>query len=258
MANAKKLIALLTCLMLLLNMVACVAPEDSTPPTTAPQQTTALMPPETEEIQPEETNVPTETEPQLQSREPEGTPMTARQLHRLHWQLAEDSEGWYKALLADTFIDPKELNVFRAFGNGTPNRAPGEERTELTPEEQQMINEARGSDSSDLETARIPRETVERVLLTYLELNPEDVAAMDFGPEVIYWEETDCYYIVQNSYGYIIPYFHEGYTMPDGTIVIYYCDALSTPQFYRAVLRLGNDGIYKILEITDAELNFVE
>lgn len=37
MTNMKKLIALLTFLMLLLTMVACTAQEDNAPPTTDPQ-----------------------------------------------------------------------------------------------------------------------------------------------------------------------------------------------------------------------------
>lgn len=208
--------------------------------------------PETEETQPEEAE-PEETQPQL--LEPGGTPMTPQQLARLHWQLAEDEEGWYEAVLASEFTDPKAVNLFQIFGNGVPNasREPG--NPDITQEELDHLTQTLGYDPTSYDITRIPRKTIEQVLCTYYGLTPEEAAAVDPGSGLIYYEATDSYYALQNSYGYITPYFHEGYTMPDGTIVVYYCDAFSTLMFYRAVLR-ENAGVYLVQEVTKADIAF--
>lgn len=182
--------------------------------------------------------------------------MSEANFQYLIWSMGRaDQDCWYEMVFMQEFTDPTQMDFSDLLACGIPgNLMPAE----LTQAEKDDLTSIGKEFALQYDVDRIPRETVETMLCTCFDLTPEMVEQLDLTSleNAPYFQETDCFYGLSNSYDGHSPNIKEAYWMEDGTTVIYFTrDPMNT--LCRAVLKQEpqvRGAAYKVLENTVANL----
>lgn len=162
---------------------------------------------------------------------------------------------WYADCLRPLFSTVEDLDVHWIFtmGDGIPDSH------DLTDDEIAYLAafpSMKGAMSVDQDIVRIPRSYVEEVLYQYFGLKPGEIE-IESGV-MVYWEETDCYYVAPDFGGPNAIRILKLDVLSDGIIRFIYKDkwAVEPVAYYEAVLRTVPGGYQLIsnLAIADLEL----
>jgi hypothetical protein len=163
--------------------------------------------------------------------------------------------NWYNDCLRAHLSCPEDLDVAKIFcgRTGIPDAR------QLTNAEisylQGFTTMARAM-AGDKSIQRISRETVEQVLHLYYGLSPEDVQTESF--DMVYWKETDCYYVIVDPTGIGHTKVLRVDVLSDNTVRMLYTDSMETNRdtVYEAVLRpaLGGYQILSNLPVVNREI----
>lgn len=203
MKNAKNYLALLLVLGILF-LAACrpAAPQDqgsSAPETSESTQT------EPSQADPTE---PSQTEPTQQTK-----PTEEDLLAKLDALFGGNT--WYNIALTSFYETPEQIDL-KCFVNNTLIPYGGD----LTDEESNFLSQY--TDMFWMDIRRIDSEDIEEVLQQYLGIGLEDLENPDH-PQLPYWEETDCYYLIANDADYTEDFHAEAVEVAeDGTICLTY------------------------------------
>lgn len=203
MKNAKNYLALLLVLGILF-LAAChpAAPQD--PGSSAPETSESTQ---TEPSQADPTE-PSQTEP-TQQTEPTEEDLLAK-LDALF-----GGNTWYNIALTSFYETPEQIDL-KCFVNNTLIPYGGD----LTDEESNFLSQY--TDMFWMDIRRIDSEDIEEVLQQYLGIGLEDLENPDH-PQLPYWEETDCYYLIANDADYTEDFHAEAVEVAeDGTICLTY------------------------------------
>ena len=163
--------------------------------------------------------------------------------------------NWYNDCLRAHLSCPEDLDVSKIFcgRTGIPDAR------QLTDAENAYLQDFYSmyiAIYNNMPIQRIPRETVEQVLHLYYGLNPEDVHME--SSDMVYWEETDCYYVIVDSEGVGQTKVLRVDVLSDNSIRMLYTDPTDTYRdtVYEAVLRpaLGGYQILSNLPVVDREI----
>ena len=163
--------------------------------------------------------------------------------------------NWYNDALRCQFASVKELDVHWIF-----SMAPGipgcSDLTDAEVEYLQDFPGIKGNLSVDQPVYRIERSYVEEVLRLYFGVNPGEIEVE--SRMMVYWEETDCYYVAHDPGGISNLKVLRADVLSDRTIRFWYTDAgsNSSPEYFEAVIRpaLGGYQIMSNLRMADYEL----
>ena len=124
---------------------------------------------------------------------------------------------------------------------------PEEERFEMSEEEKAYLAAVSGVDEVYIahNTVRISKDNVVRLLDQYYGLTLEDLPKMD-SSSVVYWEETDYFYIWYSDTAGRMLTVTDAVTLEDGTIRVFYRDELGMQSTGEMILKPTEDG-YQIL-----------
>lgn len=203
MKNAKNYLALLLVLGILV-LAACrpAAPQDqgsSAPETSESTQTDPSQADPTE---------PSQTEPTQQTK-----PTEEDLLAKLDALFGGNT--WYNIALTSFYETPEQIDL-KCFVNNTLIPYGGD----LTDEESNFLSQY--TDMFWMDIRRIDSEDIEEVLQQYLGIGLEDLENPDH-PQLPYWEETDCYYLIANDADYTEDFHAEAVEVAeDGTICLTY------------------------------------
>ena len=160
---------------------------------------------------------------------------------------------WYADCLRPLFSTVEDLDVHWIFsmGPGVPDCS------NLTDSEIAYLENFRGMRSNldvDQPVFRIPRSYVEDVLEQYFGINPGEIEIE--SEQMVYWEETDCYYVAADYGGPSSIQILKLDVLTDGIIRFVYKskDATSPVTYYEAILRTVPGGYQLISNLTIADL----
>ena len=233
MKNAKNYLALLLVLGILF-LAACrpAAPQD--PGSSAPETSESTQ---TEPSQADPTE-PSQTEP-TQQTEPTEEDLLAK-LDALF-----GGNTWYNIALTSFYETPEQIDL-KCFVNNTliPH---GED---LTDEEYNFLSQY--TDMFWIDIRRIDSEDIEEVLQQYLGIGLEDLENPDH-PQLPYWEETGCYYLIANDADYTEGFHAEAVEVSeDGTICLTYtCNSSDSSRMVRLMPYGDGYRILSNLQITE-------
>lgn len=152
--------------------------------------------------------------------------------------------GWYNDTLRTRFSSLQALDfhwIF-SFAPGIPGCY---ELTEAEIAYLQNFKGTKGSLSVDQPIYRIQRSYVEEVLDQYFGIQPGEIEIE--SNMMVYWEETDCYYVPSDLGGIIDLRVLRADMLSDGTIRFRYTDASNNnPEYFEAVIQPVPGG-YKVL-----------
>lgn len=233
MKNAKNYLALLLVLGILV-LAACrpAAPQDqgsSAPETSESTQTDPSQADPTE---------PSQTEPTQQTK-----PTEEDLLAKLDALFGGNT--WYNIALTSFYETPEQIDL-KCFVNNTLIPYGGD----LTDEESNFLSQY--TDMFWMDIRRIDSEDIEEVLQQYLGIGLEDLENPDH-PQLPYWEETDCYYLIANDADYTEDFHAEAVEVAeDGTICLTYtCNFPASPCMVRLMPYGDGYRILSNLQITE-------
>jgi hypothetical protein len=244
----RKIIISITLLCLLLSVCGCGllkpdAPctQPSTQGTTTPQETTPTTPKETTPITPSKDTTPVNTTAPV---DPDALiPEQIQELEAVYSTYEYLTVGfptnWYNVTLCALFDNPKNLDVTAFFSCQGTRRL---EDFRLSDKELDFLMEhprMKANLEMEIQVYRISRTEVENLLKWHFDLEPGDVPVA--SDTMVYWEETDCYYVAMDGGGYGILDFQvvEAKFLDHETICFRYRDAGSgSTNQYEAVIRL--------------------
>lgn len=138
-------------------------------------------------------------------------------------------------LMTCKFDTPAQIEIRQLFSSGVGGSDPpsvDDADLEFLKTKEQIIQH--------LDIYKIPRETVEEVLHTYLGITLDELDGVGMD-KMVYWDETDCYYYNGTGLPCADPFtITEGYHTPDGKIIIFY--SIATLSKYKMTLIPVGDG----------------
>lgn len=165
--------------------------------------------------------VTTPTEPSSPSSEPTqtnpiGDPLSEEQLQTYESLFAYPN--WYNSILRTTFSTPEDADLYQIFYNGVAVDGLINFNTPLTQEEADRIPGYDPNHSYDRSTTA----EINSVLRKYLGIDLDASHKVGLS-NFIYVEELDAYYHMHTDSNALVGIrFTSGYSLPDGTIQLYY------------------------------------
>ena len=148
--------------------------------------------------------------------------------------------NWYNAAMLATFDSVEELDAYDLFSVGTGNP----EDSRLTDEELDYLRSTTYIDQG-YSACRMSREYVENVLDQYFGLTTADLKT-ESDKFFIYWEKTDCYYVISEGHAALDFRLLGAVRQPDGTILFeyYHPYVISPKNIYETVIRPVGGGYH--------------
>lgn len=188
-------------------------PTPSTPPTAVPETITETTAPPATETAATEPTYADGTTPLSEDEIATLTKLFTQQFSKDG--KAPPKTNWYNMLIMCHFETPKDIDLYQLFGSGVG----GSEPPEIGDTEFEFLKTQEKLHPS-IDIFKIPKETVESVLQTYLGITLDEVSETGLD-KLVYLEDTDCYYCNSSGTPCVDPFtITSGHHTADGKIVL--------------------------------------